>query len=79
MTESEVISRVRAKVSEAGSMRELARRWGVSISYLSDILNGRRAPGVTILGHLGLERVKTISYRELASSSLAHREGPIKP
>lgn len=62
MTESDVISLVRAKVAEVGSMRELARRWGVSMSYVSDLVNGRRAPGAKILEPLGLERVKTVEY-----------------
>jgi hypothetical protein len=79
MNESDVISLIRDKVAEIGSMRGLADRWGISAAYVSDLLAGRRSPGVKILGQLGLERVKTISYRERASSPLAHREGPIKP
>lgn len=63
MTESEVIALVRRKVDEAGSMREYARQTGVTVSYVSDLLNGRRAPGPKILGPLGIERVKVVDYR----------------
>jgi transcriptional regulator with XRE-family HTH domain len=68
MNEQEVIALVAAQAKEAGSMRELARRWGITVSYVSDLLNGRRAPGPKILGPLGLERVKRIEYRPVKKS-----------
>lgn len=40
-------------VEQAGSLRALARRWKLSAAYLSDVKNGRRAPGPSILKHLG--------------------------
>lgn len=63
MTEADVVAMVRSRVAEAGSMREYARRTGVTVAYVSDLLNGRRAPGPKILGPLGLERVETVEYR----------------
>jgi transcriptional regulator with XRE-family HTH domain len=62
MTEDEVRKRVEALVVEAGSLRELARRWDVSPSYLSDFLNGRRGPGPQILGPLGLVADVVVRY-----------------
>lgn len=38
---------------KAGSLRALARQWKVSAAYLSDVKNRRRAPGPSILKHLG--------------------------
>lgn len=63
MTEDQVIERVRFEVKRSGSMRAYARTIGVTVSYVSDLLNGRRAPGPKILDPLGLEKVKVIEYR----------------
>lgn len=63
MTEAEVVELVRVGAAKAGSLREYARQTGVTASYISDLLNGRRAPGPKILGPLGLERLKVIEYR----------------
>lgn len=62
VTESEVISLVREAVDRAGSMRKLASEWGVSPPMISDLLGGRRGPGPKILRHLGLKRIKSVSY-----------------
>lgn len=62
MTEAEVIDLIRAKVKADGSMRAYARETGVAVSYVSDLLNGRRAPGPKILGPLGLVREKVVRY-----------------
>jgi len=44
-------------VSRFGSQQEAAREWGISESYLSDVLNGRRKPGAKFCKALGYERV----------------------
>ena len=62
MNESQVIDRVRREVERAGSMRALAREWGVSPPYLSDVLNRRRTPGPSVLVPLGLRRVRKVTY-----------------
>lgn len=62
MTEQQVIQRVKKEIERVGSLRGLAREWGVTPSYLCDIVNGRRAPGPKILTPLGLRWVKTVSY-----------------
>ena len=58
-TEQQIRQHVAALASAAGSMRALAREWGVDPSYLSDFLNGRRGPGPKILGPLGLVVAET--------------------
>jgi hypothetical protein len=64
MTEQQVIDLVRAEVEKAGSYRALGAKWGVTPSYLCDLLQGRRAPGPKLLRPLGLERVVTVEYRK---------------
>lgn len=61
LTEQEVMDRLRAAVAAAGSQKVYAESIGVSQAYLSDVLNGNRAPGEKILIALGLEAV--IMYR----------------
>ncbi len=63
MTESDVIDLVRAEVVQAGSMRKLARQWGMSPPYLSDVLKRYRPPGPSILSNLGLQR--HVDYRKI--------------
>lgn len=63
MNESQVVDLIKKEVSRAGSMRALCREWNVTPSYMSDLINGRRAPGPTILGPLKLVRVKTVVYK----------------
>ena len=44
-------------VSRFGSQQEAAQKWGISESYLSDVLNGRRKPGAKFCKAVGYERV----------------------
>jgi hypothetical protein len=62
MTESEVRRDVRIYIERAGSLRALAKQWGVCPALLSDLMNGRRRPGPKILKPMGLRVVKTITY-----------------
>ena len=62
--EADVRDTVEGLVVGAGSMRALAREWGMSPAYLGDFLNGRRGPGPQILKPLGLVQVVTIEYRK---------------
>lgn len=43
------------------SQAQWAKKHGVSQTYVSDVINGRREPGKAILEALGLERV--VTYR----------------
>jgi hypothetical protein len=63
MNESEMQEAIRTAVACAPSMRSLARSWGVSVSYLSDLCKGKRRPGPSILKHFGL-KVKVIRVYE---------------
>lgn len=44
----------------------LARELGVSEAYLCQVLKGRRNAGPKLLRALGLERVESVSVREIA-------------
>ena len=52
--------------------KEAALSFGISESYLSDILSGRRQPGEKILFKLGLK--KEIVYRELTNDDMEYVE-----
>lgn len=43
-------------IQDGGQQKDLAKALGVSPSYLSDVMNGRREPGPMILSRLGLRR-----------------------
>jgi Helix-turn-helix len=51
-----------------GSQKAFAKRVGISEQYLSDILKGRREPGVKLLDYFGLERV--VGYRRTDGGKL---------
>jgi transcriptional regulator with XRE-family HTH domain len=56
ITEEEVRQRLREAIERAGSQQAYAAQIGVSNSYLSDVVNGRRLPGESILRPLGLTK-----------------------
>ena len=62
LTEDDVRAMVKALVVKAGSMRAMAIEWGLSPAYISDVLAGKRGPGPSILGPLGLVQVVTVGY-----------------
>lgn len=53
---------LRAAVDKAGTQTAFAKKHGVSISYVNDVLQGRRAAGAKILKALGLE--SQLTYRK---------------
>lgn len=57
LTEEAVRERVRQIAGECGGVRALAKRLEISPSYVSDVLNGRRAPGPPFLAALNLRKV----------------------
>ncbi len=69
MNESAVIEMVRKEKARAGGVRALAREWKVSPCYISDLLNGRRGPGPSILKPLGLKRVETVEFTPATTPS----------
>jgi transcriptional regulator with XRE-family HTH domain len=62
MTEKEVRDILRQRARELGTRVALAKELGISTPYLSDILNGNRAPGTKILKALGIRK----SYERVA-------------
>jgi hypothetical protein len=52
-----VLMRIEAAIHEAGGVRGLAREWGASPSYISEVRLGRKEASTWILEKLGLETV----------------------
>lgn len=61
MTIHDVLAIIEQHCDSAGSLRSLAKQWGVSAAYLSDIRRGHRKPGPSVLVHLGLKAETTYS------------------
>lgn len=55
---------LRAAVDKAGTQTAFAKKHGISIAYVNDVLQGRRQPGDKILKALGLE--SQVTYRKVA-------------
>lgn len=62
MTHAEIRQRLRRLAEEHGSARALALVIGVSNTYVSQVIDGTKAPGPKILAWLGLESHRT--YRK---------------
>lgn len=62
LTLHDVIKMIRGEAEKVGLQKDLAKKFGVSAQYISDILNGRREPGDAILKPLGLRRVITYEW-----------------
>ena len=60
MTADEVRNLIIDQCAGLGSQKAWAYKHGISEQYVSDVINGRRDPGETILHALGLECV--VSY-----------------
>lgn len=56
VSEGEVRIVLREMVDGYESLRQAAAKWKVSPAYLSDILSGRRQPGMKILRVMGMEK-----------------------
>lgn len=54
-TTDDVRALLLAACDAAGSQVAWARQWGISTSYVNDVLRGRKEPGPKILRALGLE------------------------
>lgn len=51
-----------ACANRGGGQKDFAEFAGVSQQYVSDVLNGKREPGESILGALNIDRVITYRY-----------------
>ena len=62
---AEVIDALRAAIAASGvSQRTYAQRIGVSQSYISDVLAGKRSASERVLSALGLRRIVVIAHAE---------------
>lgn len=59
---------VRRMVAEHGQS-EAARRMGVSVSYICNMMKGRADPGPLVLDALGLEKVVTYRRKQKAGTN----------
>lgn len=57
IAQREFINELHFQVSRFANQKEAAQAWGVSESYLSDVLSGWRAPGEKICKAVGYDRV----------------------
>ena len=64
MNEDMILRRLQTMCDES-SLRQAAKKLGVSAPYLSDILLGHRAPGPKVLRKLGIKRTveRVVSYQ----------------
>lgn len=67
MEKDRVLALLAERCEQAGSQLKWAKAHGLSQPYVSDVLNGRREPGKSILLALNLEQV-TI-YRPISKPS----------
>ena len=51
-----IIVEIKKAVEIAGSQKELAKQWGISEQYLSDLIRHKRRASNRILKNLGLKR-----------------------
>jgi len=57
LTTLEFMTELRAKVKQFASQKDAAQAFGVSESYLSDVILGWRQPGAKLYRAAGYERV----------------------
>jgi len=57
------------------SQKEFAKRHGLSQSYVSDVLAGKRAPGEKLLAAFGIEKV--VAYRFIPDSGTSGASNPL--
>jgi hypothetical protein len=76
-----VLKRLEDQVWAAGGLRAWGRGHGFSASFISDVLHGRQPPSKRLLGVLGFERVRSVSYREAkqAAAPAAPKQPDTRP
>jgi len=65
LSEVQILECLWKACEQAGSQKAWAEKNGVSPSYVTDVLLGRRAPGDAITHRLGFERV--VRYRKVGN------------
>jgi len=56
-TEAEIRRQIARRFKKYGSIQAFCTQHGLSHSYVSDVLNGRRPPGAKMQRALGIKRV----------------------
>jgi transcriptional regulator with XRE-family HTH domain len=64
MTPEEFIAYLTEQVDAYGSQLAFARHYGVSPSYLSDVMRRKREPGPSMLHALGFRKV--VTYKRIS-------------
>ena len=72
VTRNAMMTRLNVQVWEAGSLRALARKLGLSAAYLSDVRLGKREFGVKLCRALGAERRVVIQRIVTFTRKLRH-------
>ena len=62
MENAQVRDRLNKAIERSGGQRAFAKQHSISVSYVNDVLRGRREPAGKILTALGLNRL--VTYRE---------------
>ena len=66
MSTDEVIKLLKTACAKAGSQKKWADIHNLSQPYVSDVLQGRRDPGASILDALNVEKIVVYQYRRRA-------------
>lgn len=71
MDAKEVGERLAAETEKAGGAWAWCQPRGIHPTEVSGVINGSRPPSKRILEELGLEKVKTVTYRERQPAAAA--------
>ena len=55
MTQAEVIQKINEKYAELETWTAVAKKMGVSVPYIRDVVNGKRGLGPKVLKYFGLQ------------------------
>lgn len=53
---------IQAAINDAGGVRALARQWGLTPSYITDLRLGRRAPSEEVCRRVCVRKVVEVRY-----------------
>ena len=65
MTTEQMISALKRHIDrEFGTQKSAADYWGISESYLSEVLSGKKRPNAQILDDVGIEHLDKYRWRK---------------
>lgn len=67
ISEPKMVDVIRAHVARFPSLREAARVWKVSPTYLCFVMSGKTRPGVSVLKAIGWERAPA-TYQKIGAT-----------